>query len=148
LPEEALMRLSARQAAAALGAALALATAGQLAPRAQQPPGQAPTSFSFQVVQSFNARYLGDTPGHLGRGSLEGRTPDVSLGDPVYRVGTKVGTVTGLTWDRNKESLEVEFDPDEIETDPQGRPIRPVRIRIGQDLWIPLGGHPAPAPAR
>jgi hypothetical protein len=110
---------------------------GGLSVRGQQPKAPS-TDFTFQVVQSFNARYLGDSPGHLGRGSLEGRTPDISLGDPVYRGERKVGTVTGLTWDRNKENLEVEVDPDLIELDGHGRPVGRVRIRIGEDLRIPL----------
>src|SRR4051812_25390069 len=85
--------------------------AGQLASRAQ-PSGPVSRRFEFQVVQCFDARYLGDSPGHLGRGSLAGARPDVALGDPVYRGDLRIGKISGLTWDRNKESLEVEFDPE------------------------------------
>jgi hypothetical protein len=116
--------------------------AWQIAISAQQPaPAPARRRFEFQVTQSFDARYLGDTPGHLGRGTLQGARPDVSLGDPVYRGTVRIGTVTGLTWDRSKENLEVEFDPEPFEIDPQGRPTRRVRISVGQDVWIPLGGE-------
>ncbi len=65
----------------------------------------------------------------------------MSLGDPVYRGTVRIGTVTGLTWDRSKENLEVEFDPEPFEIDPQGRPTRRVRISVGQDVWIPQGGE-------
>jgi hypothetical protein len=114
--------------------------AWQFATSAQQ-PAPARMRFEFQVIQSFDAKYLGDAPGHLGRGTLQGARPDVSLGDPVYRGSVRVGTVTGLTWDRNKESLEVEFDPEPFEIDSQGRPTRRVRISVGQEVWIPLGGE-------
>ncbi|MBV8557075.1 MAG: hypothetical protein JO116_16045 [Planctomycetaceae bacterium] len=116
--------------------------AWQIAISAQQ-PAPAPTRgrFEFQVTQSFDAKYLGDTPGHVGRGTLQGARPDVSLGDPVYRGTVRIGMVTGLTWDRSKENLEVEFDPEPFEIDPHGRPTRRVRISVGQDVWIPLGGE-------
>ncbi len=114
----------------------------QIAISAQHPaPPPARRRFEFQVTQSFNARYLGDTPGHVGKGTLQGARPDVSLGDPVFRGTVRIGTVTGLTWDRSKENLEVEFDPEPFEVDPQGRPTRLVRISVGQDAWIPLGGE-------
>src|SRR5947207_1767612 len=69
-----------------------------------------PTRFTFQVVESFDAKYLGDTPGHIGRGGgLGPARPDVALGTLVSRGEERVGKVTRLTWDRAKESLEVEF---------------------------------------
>jgi hypothetical protein len=37
--------------------------------------------------------------------------------------------VTWLSWDRIKESLDVEFDPEPF-----------VRITVGQNVWIPFGG--------
>ena len=72
----------------------------------------------------------------------------MALGDPVYRGDLRVGRITGLTWDRVKENLEVEFDPEPFEFDAHGRPVRPVRISVGQDVWIPMGGVTPAAPAR
>lgn len=136
-----------RRAALAGILVFAVPVVGQLATRAQQ-PGPVPRRFVFQVVECFDARYLGDSPGHLGRGSLAGARPDVALGDPVFRGDMRVGKITGLTWDRNKESLEVEFDPEPFEFDGHGRPLRPVRIGVGQDVWIPLGGTTSAAPSQ
>ena len=113
--------------------------AWQLNSRAQQ-PGPLPGRFEFQVVASFDAKYPGDTPGHIGRGSLHGIKPDVALGDPVFRSDVRIGQITGLTWDRSKENLEVEFDPTPNEEAPQGRPLRPTRISVGTDVWLALGG--------
>lgn len=95
--------------------------------------------FEFQVVESFDAKYLGDTPGHKGRGGGLGNVrPDIALGDPVYHEDQKVGKVTSLLWDRTKESLEVEFDPEPF-----------VRVTVGEPVWIPFGGKVAkPAPSR
>lgn len=102
--------------------------------------------FEFQVVESFDAKYLGDTPGHIGRGNIGVERPDVALGDRVYRGDAKIGRVTNLRWDRAKESLEVEFDPEPFEVDANGRPIRPTRITVGQTVWIPLGGESGDRP--
>ena len=38
---------------------------------------------------------------------------------------TKVGTITGLTWDRSKEALQVEFKPEPL-----------AEIRIGETFWL------------
>ena len=85
--------------------------------------------FKFEVIQSFNARYLGDTPGHIGKsGGLGDQRPRVALGDAVFRGEERVGTVTGLTWSRASGSLEVEFDPAEK-----------VRICVGDEVWLDLG---------
>src|SRR5437763_16494434 len=55
----------------------------------------------FEVVHSFDAKYLGDTPGHMGRaGGLTTRRPRIALGDSVYRGEEKVGLVTHLDWNR------------------------------------------------
>ena len=90
-----------------------------------------PGRFEFLVVESFDARYLGDTPGHLGRASLGKNLPRAALGDPVYRGTTKVGTITHLNWNEANESLEVEFDPESKE-----------RIVIGEAVWVALGKAP------
>lgn len=105
--------------------------------------------FEFRIVESFDARYLGDTPGHLGRGGGidNGRKVDVALGDPVYRGRHRVGTISNLIWDRAKGSLEVEFDPSEFEVDPGGQARRRVRLSIGETVWISLAGLPAEADA-
>ena len=113
-----------------------------------EPPRQAPTKFVFQVVESFDAKYLGDTPGHLGRGGgLGAHRPDVALGDPVYRGEEKIGSVSGLVWDRTKEGLEVEFDPDPVAVDPNGRFRGPLRVAIGDEIWVALGRSHVPAAA-
>jgi hypothetical protein len=120
--------------------AVVCVAAWQLALFAQQ-PGTTPGRFHFQVVESFDAKYLGDTPGHVGRGSLGSARPDLALGDPVFRNETRIGKVTSILWDRTKDSLQVEFDPEPFEADPAGRPVRAVRITVGVDVWVPLGGE-------
>jgi len=90
-----------------------------------------PNRFEFEVVQSFNAKYEGDTPGHVGKnGGLENRRLQVALGDAVYRGQDKIGIVTGLGWSRTHGSLEVEFDP-----------IGEVRICVGDVVWLALNGR-------
>lgn len=97
------------------------------------------TKFLFEVIESHDAVYLGDTPGHMGRdGGLKVR-PNVALGDGVYwtdgETTTRVGTITRAVWDRVSGGLTVEFDPE---------PLR--RIAVGDEVWVDL--NPAPAPAR
>ena len=106
---------------------------------AAQPPAAQPAAakaaivdksdrFEFEVIHSFDAKYEGDTPGHVGKsGGLGERRPHVALGDAVYRGEERVGTVTGLTWSRPFSSLEVEFDPAEK-----------VRICVGDKIWLDL----------
>ena len=94
------------------------------------------TRFLFEVIESHDAAYLGDTPGHMGRdGGLKVR-PNVALGDGVYRTDgettTRVGTITRAVWDRVSGGLTVEFDPE---------PLR--RIAVGDEVWVDL--NPAPA---
>lgn len=97
------------------------------------------TPFVFEVIESIDASYLGDTPSHVGRsGGLEHR-PNVALGDPVYRVvgsgegrrSVRVGRVSRVVWERVSRSLTVEVDPDPL-----------VRIAVGDEVWIDL--NPAP----
>jgi hypothetical protein len=106
-------------------------------------PPRAPqgTPFTFAVVESLDAAYLGDTPSHVGRdGGLEFR-PNVALGDPVYRTeadsateprAVRIGSVTRVVWERVSGSLTVEFDPEPF-----------VRIAVGDEVWVDL--NPAPA---
>jgi hypothetical protein len=99
-------------------------------------PGQQPgpaarpaaeSQFEFEVGQSFDAKYQGDSPGHVGRGAgLESR-PNAALGDPVYRGQEQIGTVTALGYSRPHGTLEVEFAP-------KGN----VRISVGDVVWIAL----------
>jgi hypothetical protein len=119
----------------ALTSAVALGgLAWQLSTSAQQAPADR-SRFEFLIVQSFDAQYLGDTPGHLGRGGGLGKTiPNVALGDPVYHEDTRIGRISQVTWDRTKESLEVEIDPEPF-----------IRISVGETVWISLTG---PAAAR
>lgn len=108
-----------------LGAWASWAALGQaVAPRAAR--------FEFLVVESFDARYQGDTPGHMGRGASGLVAPRLALGDPVQRGGTRVGTVTHLEWNEARQSLEVEFSPEPN-----------LRIGIGEPVWIAV---PADAP--
>lgn len=86
--------------------------------------------FQFTVVESFDGKYLGDTPGHLGRGGkLEGRRPNVAIGDRVFREQQTVGRVTRAEWDRARGSLDIEFGPDPL-----------VRVATGDVVWIWLDG--------
>lgn len=96
-----------------------------------QPPPKATgvRRVEFEVVESFDARYSGDTPGHIGRqGELKDARPLIALGDPVYRDEVPVGYVTRLEWSRVHGSLEVEFAP-----------LEKTRIRIGEVIWLRFG---------
>lgn len=127
--------MSSRFRFAAIAAAVIIAVASHLLLRAgAQSPNVAQVAkaggrFEFEVVESFDARYVGDTPGHVGRhGELGELRPHVALGDPVQRGEQRVGTVTGLTWSAAHGSLEVEFDPEPL-----------TRIAVGEVVWIRLG---------
>jgi len=88
------------------------------------------SQFEFEVVESIDAEYLGDTPGHHGRnGGLGTRRPQLSLGDPVYRGTEQVGILTQITWDRTRGSLDLEFDPAPL-----------VRVNVGDVVWVALDG--------
>jgi hypothetical protein len=94
------------------------------------------TPFHFEVIESHDAAYLGDTPAHMGKdGGLTVR-PNIALGDPVYRTvnkaATAIGRVTRVAWDRVSGSLTVEFDPEPFH-----------RIAVGDEVWIDL--NPAPS---
>jgi len=96
-----------------------------------QGPVAIPGRFEFLVVESFDAKYQGDTPGHLGRASLGRNSPRIALDDPVFREATRVGKVTRLIWNEAKESLDVEFDPEPN-----------LRVAIGDPVWVALGKGP------
>lgn len=82
----------------------------------------------FEIVHSFDGKYLGDTPGHMGRvGGLTGRKPRIALEDKVYRGDEVVGLVTSLDWNRTNTSLDIEFDP-----------VDHARICIGDTVWVVL----------
>ena len=92
------------------------------------PPG---TAFDFEVIESHDAAYLGDTPAHIGKdGGLMFR-PRVALGDAVYRTQdgqrTTVGRITRVEWNRVSQSLEVEFEPEPLQ-----------RVAVGDEVWIDL----------
>ena len=111
------------------------------APLTRAPHG---TPFTFEVIESLDAAYLGDTPSHVGRhGGLEFR-PNVALGDPVYRSAAdgaaearpvRIGSVTRVVWERVSGSLTVEFDPEPF-----------VRIAVGDEVFVDL--NPAPPSPR
>jgi hypothetical protein len=115
--------------------ALTITSGWQLLSSGQQPAtDKAKTADSnrleFEVVQSFDAKYEGDSPGHIGRaGGLQNRRPHAALGDSIYRGDAKVGTVTSLTWNRTNGSLDIEFDPAEN-----------TRISVGDEVWMLLNG--------
>ena len=94
------------------------------------------TPFFFEVIDSHDAKYPGDTPAHLGKdGGLSVR-PNVALRDPVYRTVDKattvIGKVTLVQWDRVSGSLTVEFDPEPLH-----------RIAVGDEVWIDLNPVPS-----
>ena len=94
------------------------------------------TPFHFEVIESQDAKYLGDTPAHMGKdGGLTVR-PNIALGDAVYRtVNTStviIGKVTSAAWDRVSGSLTVEFDPEPF-----------YRIAVGDEVWVDLNPDPA-----
>lgn len=124
-----------------------LPIAGSVAPIAAEdaetrlPRAPRGTPFTFEVIESLDAAYLGDTPSHVGRdGGLEYR-PNVALGDPVYRAASRdempperIGRVTRVVWERVSGSLTVEFDPEPF-----------VRIAVGDEVFVDL--NPAPPSA-
>lgn len=85
--------------------------------------------FEFEVIESFDSKYAGDTPGHIGKhGELGDIRPSAALGDPVYRGEQKIGTITNLLWSRGHGSLEIEFDPEPN-----------IRIAVGDVCWLKMG---------
>lgn len=93
------------------------------------------TRFHFEIIESHDAHYLGDTPAHAGKdGGLTVR-PQVALGDFVYRTryddDVVVGRITRVAWSRVSGSLEVEFHPEPL-----------VRIAVGDEVWIDLNPRP------
>jgi len=128
-----------RQPLSIVAIGLCIVAAWQLWSSGQQPAtGKAkaadgPGRLEFDVVQSFDAKYLGDTPGHMGRaGGLENRRPRIALLDPIYRGEEKVGVVTGLQWNRTNGSLDIEFDP-----------FDRARVCVGDAVWMALDGNAA-----
>lgn len=98
------------------------------------------TVFWFEVIESFNAKYEGDTPGHIGRGGGLSLHPHVALGDPVYHkigdIDKAIGTVTGVVWERLRSSLTIEF-----------RPHQDHRIAVGDEVWVDLNPADQKPPA-
>jgi len=94
------------------------------------------TPFFFEVIDSHDAKYPGDTPAHLGKDGGLAVRPNVALGDPVYKTANKattvIGKVTLVLWDRVSGSLTVEFDP-----------VPSQRIAVGDEVWVDL--NPAPS---
>ncbi len=93
------------------------------------------TPFHFEVIESNDARYLGDTPAHRGKdGGLTVR-PQVALGDAVYRragdAHVTIGRITRIEWNRVSGSLEIEFSPEALQ-----------RIAVGDEAWIDLNPQP------
>jgi hypothetical protein len=129
-------------ASAALAACLAATSLANpsIDPQAALPVAPHGTPFHFEVIESHDAEYLGDTPAHRGKdGGLTFR-PQVALGDAVYRGEGKalklVGRVTKVIWDRVSGGLTVEFDPQPF-----------TRIAVGDEVWIDLNPRPAEPPS-
>ena len=128
--------MAARTPVVALIAAAMLAAAVWPAGTQGQPPAAPaarpadPSRIEFEVAQSFDAKYQGDSAGHLGRATgLEKRQPQVALGDAVYRGQQQIGVVTGLGFSRTHGTLEVEFQP-----------LAGTRISVGDAVWLALDG--------
>ncbi len=141
------MKTRSQMLAYVLAVALPAVAAWQVAATKAQGPLPAKTRFDFQVVESFDAKYLGDTPGHVGRAGGLGGKPRVALGDPVFRGDHRVGKVTNLVWDRTRDSLVIEFDPEDFAFDIKGMPVGQNRISVGEDVWIRLDGQATAPPA-
>lgn len=127
-----------------LAAGVGMARADDADAEAAMPRPPHGTPFHFEVIESHDARYLGDTPAHCGKdGGLTVR-PQVALGDSVYRtvngVQATIGRITRVEWDRVSGGLEVEFSPEPL-----------LRIAVGDEVWIDLNPRPplptAAAPA-
>jgi len=123
---------------AALLVGMGVALAGDA--QAKLPLAAHGTRFEFEVIESHDAAYAGDTPGHMGRdGGLTVR-PNVALGDGVYRTEgdkpVRIGSITRVLWDRVSGGLTVEFDP-----------APKTRVAVGEEVWIDLNpASPAQAP--
>lgn len=95
-------------------------------------PAKPGTHFEMNVVESFDAKYEGDTPGHIGRaGGLNDIQPNVALGDGVFYGEERIGTITNIAWSRGQGSLTIEFDP------APGK-----RVAVGDHFWIDLNPMP------
>lgn len=118
-----------RSARTLAGLGLTVVAAAALAFNFQESqPASKNGRFSFTVIESFDAKYLGDTPGHRGRnGGLGEQRPHIALGDPIHRGDKIVGQVTSIAWDRVRSSLEIEFDPAPL-----------ARISVGDEVWLNL----------
>ena len=113
----------------ALMAAWQLAVPAQTNERAEATPSSVVGGrFNFEILESFDAKYLGDTPGHAGRGGgLGSAKPHVALGDAVYNGEQQIGRVTSVVWDRLKGSLLIELEPE-----------LGARISVGDSVWLNL----------
>ena len=127
-------------AVVALAAGCATGRAAEADAEAAMPRPPHGTRFHFEVLESRDAQYLGDTPSHSGKDGGHTVRPQVAIGDAVYRAetdgGRLVGRITRVAWNRVSGSLEVEFAPEPLE-----------RVAVGDEVWIDLNPAPAPRPA-
>jgi hypothetical protein len=121
------------------GITLSFVVAGHfVATTAAQTPAKAVSRFiegrfEMQVVESYDAQFDGDEPGHICRvGGLNDMIPKAALGDAIFCGDEKIGVVSGLKWSQANGSLEIDFDP-----------LPGVRIAIGETVWIKLGDAPS-----
>ena len=90
--------------------------------------------FEFEIIESFDGKYLGDTPGPRPQRRARGDPAQRGPGRPgLPRGDPRVGTVTSVVWSRAKGSLDVEFDPEPL-----------LRISVGEVVWIAIDGSAAP----
>jgi len=84
-----------------------------------------PAHLEFEIVESIDAEYLGDTPAHTGRRGGLTFQPHIALGDPVFRGDKKIGRVSSVTWDRARGGLTIELSPHPL-----------MRIAVGDVAWV------------
>lgn len=89
------------------------------------------TRFYFDIIESCDAKYLGDTPSHRGKhGGLTLR-PKLAVGDLVYRTIEEkdevIGVITQAVWERTSGGLSVEFSPEPLK-----------RICVGEEVWVDI----------
>ncbi len=104
--------------------------------RAAPHPRRARLGSSSWSWRASTARYLGDTPGHLGRAASGRVAPRIALGDPVMRGTTQVGRSPTSTGTRPAKAWK---------SSSTRRPS--VRICIGDPVWIPIPADSGPLTA-
>ena len=102
------------------------------------------TPFWFEVIESFNAKYQGDTAGHIVRGGGLSLQPHVALGDSVHhRIGDVDTVVAAGRWLRLPEREQRSRRGRRVARSGSGRPADPC---LGGAFAAVSGrGHGSPA---